>query len=161
MKNSSIYFCGFLVLTLLSVNPQASYATSMHHQQMQEISADAQIPELTLSASVDPSSGINLKLLINHYKLGAPGDIESSIYANGKRVLQGHGHLFINGIKIQRIYAEDIHIPQHLLILGENKILVSLNSHRHHNWTVSGETITSTITLTVSNTQQIHIHNPF
>ena len=158
MKNISSYFCGFLISALFFLKPQISYATSMHHHQTKEIAASSQVPVLALSASIDAKSGINLKLLIKHYQLGAPGDNAINIYTDGKHLLQGHAHLFINGIKIGRLYGKDIHIPQHLLSTGDNTILVSLNSHQHHNWTLLGEPITSTLSLTLSDRQQIRIH---
>ncbi len=159
MNNISIYTSAFLMSALVFLSPQASYATSMHHHQTREIAANTQIPVLTLSASIDANSGINLKLLIKDYQLGAPGDNETNIYVDGKPLIQGHAHLFINGVKIQRIYGQDLHVPQHLFSTGVNKILVSLNSHQHHNWTISGEPITSMLSLTLSDTQQIHIHS--
>ncbi len=129
----------FILLTACGMLSTHLHAKGMHEHQDREVSGYA-IPSVKLLLEQDPMDGINLHLDTENYVLNSPlSEKETAQY------LQGHAHLFLNGVKRFRLYGEDFHIPYAWLKEGENKIEVSLNSHMHENWTVKGKPIMDTV----------------
>ena len=106
---------------------------------------------LSLALTKDAMSGFNLTLHTRHYNLMPPRQnlsmdesMAASINADSGYV-EGHAHLYINGEKIQRIYGENVHLPEALFKQGTNSISVTLNNHGHMAWTMKGKKIVSTL----------------
>lgn len=59
--------------------------------------------------------------------------------------VEGHAHLYINGIKIQRVYGLDVHLPAEHFKEGINTVSVTLNNHGHMHWTAHDKKIVSTL----------------
>jgi hypothetical protein len=57
----------------------------------------------------------------------------------------GHGHLYVNGMKIARLYGSYFHIPD--LPPGEHEISVSLSSNDHSYYTINGKRIAAQVTV--------------
>jgi len=100
----------------------------------QEIPENLPVPTLALRLDKDVMTGYNLKIVTSNYEFRSPVDAGPEPYA----VLEGHAHLFINGIKIGRLYGPDVHLPGKLFRQGANQILVTLNSHGHGDWSRDG-----------------------
>ena len=64
----------------------------------------------------------------------------------------GHAHLYINGIKIQRIYGHNVHLPNKLFKAGINNISVTLNNHGHLYWTADDKKILATLYINEAQT---------
>jgi hypothetical protein len=47
--------------------------------------------------------------------------------------------------KIQRVYGENVHLPEALFKQGANSISVTLNNHGHMAWTMAGKKIIATL----------------
>ena len=59
---------------------------------------------------------------------------------NGRNVDNtGHAHLYVDGIKIARLYGSHFHIPD--LPVGDREISVTLSSNDHSYYRVDGERI--------------------
>ena len=56
-----------------------------------------------------------------------------------------NAHLYINGVKIQRIYGHALHLPANLFKSGINTVSVTLNNHGHMYWTAQGKKIVATL----------------
>ena len=124
--------------------------TAMHHHQTkQPVPKNAYTPSLTLQAVKDAMSGYNLILEIQKYQIGMPVENLKPILLEDKIVLQGHAHLYVNGVKIQRVYGRFVHIPKSVFKNGENSIRVTLNNHQHATWTMAGQIIESEISAMV------------
>ena len=86
--------------------------------------------------------------------LNDAGEIVPSIYARqaksaGLENVEGHGHahVYVNGVKLGRVYGAWHHIGA--LPLGENEVTVSLYANDHSALASDGVKITSTSTVIV------------
>lgn len=64
-------------------------------------------------------------------------------HENGK----GHGHLYLNGLKLQRMYSKNTTVGE--LPPGIHNITVTLNTNDHRAYAVDGKPVTASIELTV------------
>jgi hypothetical protein len=135
-----------ILLLILWISASASAANvEVHQHSAKEIDYNTPIPKVYLNAFKDALDGINVQIMTEDYVLNAPLDEDMCNQPTVNSVLQGHAHLFVNGIKRQRVYGKLIHVPKSWLRDGINQIAVSLNSHRHENWVVNGQTIVSSL----------------
>ena len=111
-----------------------------HHGTL-EIPAGQPVPTVNLVAHPDPVEGWNLEIQTTNFRF-APEQVNQ---ANSPGV--GHGHIYINGEKMSRIYGSWLHLPQ--LPSGRNEITVSLNANDHQALTHNGQKIESTVVVDV------------
>lgn len=140
------FLLGLLLLLPISalVHGQNLNAKPMDHEHsMVQVPAGKQIPGLSLALYRDPMSGFNLHLKTLRFSLEPPE------FAGGEEDerLEGHAHVFINGIKVARLYGAYLHLPEMLFKPGINQIMVSLNNHQHDTWTVGSKMILSTLVI--------------
>jgi len=114
--------------------------------------SNAPKPALSLSLTKDAMSGYNLHLQLARYQLMPPpeGVVSMSELMSATRdqetgFIEGHAHLYINGIKIQRVYGLDVHLPATHFKQGVNTVSVTLNNHGHMYWTVDEKKVVSTL----------------
>jgi hypothetical protein len=145
-------------------NVDKNNVTMMDHSHM-PIAAPEHAKPMALSLVLikDTMSGYNLTLKTQHYLLTPPPSgvsmqalMVASIDRQSK-LLAGHAHLYVNGEKIQRIYGQDVHLPQSLFKEGMNSISVTLNNHGHMYWTIDGKKVVSTLYID-SSTEQLIKH---
>ena len=147
-----------LILSAIQVvNVTAMASTEIHEHKALDIGEGTPIPKIELSAYRDPLDGVNIHVEIDNYLLNAPDLVAITADNKVDGVLQGHAHVFVNGIKRQRLYGKDVHIPQTWLKKGVNQVAVSLNSHRHENWMSGDHNIVSSVFLDLSK-QNIVLH---
>ncbi|WP_299496762.1 hypothetical protein [uncultured Shewanella sp.] len=160
MKNC-VYLCLTLLILGLSTPIQAKLASNAMATRMNmmdhshtpiEVPEATPIPALSLSLSKDIMTGYNVHLIIDNFSITPPpvdakGMDDLAITQVDKKtgILEGHAHLYINGIKTQRLYGQDVHISGNLLKQGINSISVTLNNHRHMYWTVSQQKVVATL----------------
>jgi len=135
-----------IIYTLLLIPAIALAANEMpmdmkHKHSPLELPESAYTPQLNISITADDMSGYNLNLDTSQFQLESPRNIGNT----PKGVVEGHGHLYVNGTKIQRIYGTDVHIPGKHFKKGMNQISVTLNSHDHRVWQKEGKAILSTV----------------
>ena len=136
-----------------------AFATPLeiHQHKSREIGKNTPIPKIELTVFRDTMDGVNVHVEVADYVLNAPDIATQSLTAeNG--VLQGHAHVFVNGVKRQRLYGSDIHIPDSWLKIGVNQVAVSLNSHQHENWVTDKQNIMGSIFIDLSK-ENIVLHN--
>lgn len=136
----------FLVLVLSLVAGAASAGGEGHthghsHGHMREAPADTPAPELALEAIVDPGDGYNLRLMVENFTFSP----ERTGIAT--EAVEGHAHLYVNDVKIGRVYGAWLHLPDKLLMPGDNQVRVSLNDNTHRAWTIGGEPIQAILVL--------------
>jgi hypothetical protein len=116
-----------------------------------EVPAHAKQPQLSLNLSKDTVDGFNLQLLIEHFVLGAPPPdlsqegLMTLAVDQGSGLAIGHGHLYVNGHKHQRLYGNNVHLPSRLFLGGVNQITVTLNNHGHRYWSFGGRQVLATL----------------
>jgi len=115
------------------------------HNNKREISENTAIPQLSLSLFKDTSNGYNLYLSLVNYQIQPPELSQIKGVLNAP--LEGHAHLYINGIKIGRLYGVYYHLPEKMFNAGVNNIKVTLNSHDHAVWTVQDKDVLSSLMI--------------
>lgn len=84
------------------------------------------VPQIDLDLTKDPKSGHNLRI-------SAPGFTFTPEAVNGEAVPgQGHGHLYINNIRVSRVYSDWIHLTT--VPDGEVVVRLTLNADDHRLW---------------------------
>lgn len=115
-----------------------------HHTTVKEVSKDLPIPTLAIEVLEDPVDGWNLHAEITNFRLSPEN--ASTVDMPG----EGHMHLYIDGVKVARLYSSWYHISE--LTPGERIIRVSLQSNDHAELAVDGEVISDSQVLIVSGT---------
>lgn len=116
-----------------------SAAMTAHAHPLRDVSPDAPAPSVTHLVFPDAVDGYNLQILTQNFDF-KPASINREPVAN-----QGHGHLYINGEKIARLYGPWFHIPAALLKPGVNEVRVTLNANDHSVWSREGQPIASSV----------------
>ena len=154
------------VLTLASsiapVQAAPASGAMMDHSHIPvEVPAEVATPSLSLSVSRDWMAGLNLELHVADYELRPPPSgldmaalMQPSINTE-TGLAEGHAHLYINGLKVQRIYGPNVHLPEALFKPGLNQINVSINNHGHMYWTADGRQIMATLFINLDNDELI------
>ncbi len=91
------------------------------------------LPSLTLSVIKDAKAGYNVHVTTANFRF-AP-EHASSAHVMG----EGHAHIYVDGVKINRLYGEWYHIPE--LHPGEHVVSVALSTNDHRFYTRGGEHI--------------------
>jgi hypothetical protein len=121
---------------------QAMPACHVGHQHpMLEVPEDLPAPTLAVTIAADAKTGWNLHLETTEFRF-AP-EHASQDHQPG----EGHAHLYIDGVKIARVYGPWYHIAS--LSPGEHVILVTLNANSHDDLAVDGKIISAEQTIVV------------
>ncbi|MFZ4641538.1 MAG: hypothetical protein ACOYMP_14235 [Nodosilinea sp.] len=111
-----------------------------HHGTLEILPGQA-VPTLNLVVHTDALRGWNLEIQTTHFRF-APEQVNQ---ANQPNV--GHGHLYINGEKIGRVYGPWVHLVD--LPPGRHQITVSLNANQHQTLTHQGQPVAATVEIVV------------
>ena len=153
-----LLFASLTLGTIQMVNIVAVASTEIHQHKALDIGVDTPIPKIELTAYRDATDGVNIHVEIDNYILNAPDLAVDTPDNKVAGILQGHAHVFVIGIKRQRLYGNDLHVPQSWLIEGVNQVAVSLNSHQHENWMSGDHNIVGSIFLDLSKEPMV-LHN--
>ena len=115
-----------------------SLETFAHHPG-HKIEANKPYPIVNLEIYEDNIDGYNLFIKLENFIL-APMDVGKKNESNS-----GHIHLYVNDIKIGRVYSNWFHIPGRYFNLKENIIRITLNSNLHDSFVINGNPIESKI----------------
>jgi hypothetical protein len=145
-----------LFFSLVWLIPMVGLAHGNHdhhsHHQHGQIEADRPMT-VRLEVSPDPMSGYNLTIHTEHFTW-APQRASTEHFAG-----EGHAHLYINDVKIGRLYGAHHHIADYLLTDDENEITVTLNSNTHEDYTVDGVVVADTTVIVHQTGRHQHSHN--
>lgn len=130
--------------------------TEVHDHKSREVTSPL-IPKVAVNLFRDEMDGVNVHIELQNYVLNAPTQENISRLKSEGGTTLGHAHLFINGVKHQRIYAQHFHISEKWLKKGVNQIAISLNSHQHENWQHNNQTIVGTVFFDL-NAPQLVLH---
>ena len=115
-----------------------SLETFAHHPG-HKIEANKPYPSVNLEIYEDNMDGYNLFIKLENFIL-TPMDVGKKNKSNS-----GHIHLYVNDIKIGRVYSNWFHIPGRYFNLKENIIRITLNSNLHDSFAINGNLIESEI----------------
>ncbi|MEL6452353.1 MAG: hypothetical protein AAFQ19_13940 [Pseudomonadota bacterium] len=97
-------------------------------------------PQVAIAVEQDPVNGWNVTVTTENFRF-------TPELVNGEHVDNtGHAHLYIDGVKIARLYGPHFHIPR--LPAGDHEISVNLSSNDHSYYMVNGNWITARTTVT-------------
>lgn len=133
------------VLAFAVIAANSNAATTEIHQHKSLDIGDMPVPKIQLSVFRDAIDGVNVNVKVQNYLLNAPDTVVMD-----SEVLQGHAHVFVNGLKKQRLYGDNIHIPKEWLQKGVNQIAISLNSHQHENWVKDNSNIVGSVFINLA-----------
>lgn len=115
-----------------------------HSHGMLMVPAGQPIPEVTVDIFPDSVAGWNLQVQTANWTF-APEAVNTA-----SNLTEGHGHLYINGEKVTRIYGEWYHIPS--LPPGEHVVTVGLNANGHEMLMYEGAPIEASVMVIVPET---------
>ncbi len=116
--------------------------TSSHdHASAVNLPAGADAPGLDIKLTKDPKAGWNLQVIPQNFRF-AP-EHASTADVDG----EGHAHVYINGIKLGRLYGNWLHIGE--LPKGAVEVKVSLNANSHSALTVDNAPVEASVTIQV------------
>ena len=119
----------------------ASHDHRGHSHGTLELADKDQVPTVTLAVLKDSMSGWNAKVDVRHFRF-APENA-SQDHVAGK----GHGHLYVDGVKINRLYGDWYHLGK--LTAGSHTVMVSLSSNDHRDLTRNGQVISDSVRIQV------------
>ena len=103
------------------------------HHPGNKIDAEKPYPLINLEIIKDKVDGYNLYIDLEHFTLN-PSQIGTENQSN-----MGYLQLFINDIKITRVYSNWVHVPQRFFNLKDNFIKITFNSNLYDEFTIEGE----------------------
>lgn len=140
---------GALIAFLIVREPSADttrespvMTTGSHTHALLEIDQSLPRPGVRLEVFPDAVSGLNLHLVTTSFTF------TPELVNTAPRPNEGHAHVFVNGVKVGRVYGDWYHLDGALLTTGSNLIEVTLNANDHAEWTAGGEHITAAVTVT-------------
>ncbi len=113
-----------------------------------EVSAE-NAPSVMIHPSQDKNGGWNIHFMTQNFKFTPENAGAEDV------VGEGHGHIYLNGTKIGRVYGNWIHLS---VPKGKNKVKITLNTNTHKDYAVNGEVIGAEMELDESRevSQQHH-----
>lgn len=112
---------------------------SDHQHPPRNVTADAPIPSVSHLVFPDVMGGYNVQILPRNFTF-TPAAINREVRGN-----EGHAHIYVNGVKIARVYGSWFHLPSTLFQPGDNEVHVTLNANDHSEWAINNEPISSTV----------------
>jgi hypothetical protein len=103
------------------------------------------VPSVTLEVITDASSGWNLRFWTRFFDF-APQN------ASTEHVLyQGHAHLYVDGVKVTRIYGDWYHLTG--LTAGDHEVRIDLSTNDHRDYAMNGVTVSDSFIIHVTEDQ--------
>ncbi|WP_088242555.1 hypothetical protein [Calothrix rhizosoleniae] len=143
LKKFFVITSGFTCLSLLGVGSYGIADKMNHHHNHHnhshksiEIPTGQAVPSVDLVVYKDTKKGWNLQAKVTNFKF-APENVNKD-----DKPGEGHGHLYINGKKITRIYSSWYYLAS--LPPGKNKVTIRLNANKHNPLAHNGKLIEDT-----------------
>ncbi|MEL7114807.1 MAG: hypothetical protein AAGP08_04310 [Pseudomonadota bacterium] len=124
----------------VSTRARISNAT-MDHTQRHEVPEDAPHPSVAIEATAT-DSGWEVAVDVENFTFsqdGVDGPHEPGV---------GHGHLYLNGLKLQRLYSTTASVGA--LPPGQYQLKLTLNTNDHRAYSVAGDVVEAVTILTVN-----------
>jgi hypothetical protein len=103
------------------------------HHPGNKIDAEKPYPLINLEIIKDKVDGYNLYIDLENFTLN-PSQIGIENQPN-----MGYLQLFVNDIKITRVYSNWVHVPQRFFNLKDNFIKITFNSNLYDEFTIEGK----------------------
>lgn len=137
------YFGPLSRARLTNTSP-APEMTSMHAHEPIDVRAWQQEPRVSVVATADSLSGVNLHVVAEHFRF-APEHVNTAPVEG-----EGHAHVYIDGVKWGRLYGEWLHLPKETFkTAGEHQIRVTLNANDHSDLALNGVVVATSTKVVV------------
>lgn len=113
-------------------------AMAHDHATAVDLPSGPDAPRVAIRLHKDPMSGWNLQVLPQNFRF-APQKASAENVPG-----EGHAHVYVNGEKLARLYAEWVHLPS---LPAGAVVKVSLNTNNHSALTVEGQPVEATTTV--------------
>ena len=114
------------------------------------VAAGAPAPSVDVVVHADPGGGYNVQLITSNFQFTGPF-VNTAPVAN-----EGHGHLFVDGEQVARLYSDWFFIGD--LHEGLHEIRATLNANNHLPWAVDGEIVQAVAILSIEAESDEHGH---
>jgi hypothetical protein len=104
----------------------------------------ATAPTVDVKVLEDPMGGWNLRVDTGNFRW-APENVSTDAVPG-----EGHGHVFMDGKKIARLYGPWFYVSPSSMTKGKHTFTVSLNANDHTAYAIKDVQITDSVTLTSS-----------
>jgi hypothetical protein len=130
-----------LAAEMLFVVPEHDHVDHAHGE-MGSVAFAGPAPTLGIEVVLDPKSGFNAFITVD-------GMVLSAEHASGEPVDgEGHLHLYVDGVKLGRLYGTATHIPA--LPDGEVDVSIAAYSNDHRPYEVDGVAVVASTRVVVS-----------
>lgn len=130
--------------TAISVdNPNAKMDHSMHGANaIFEINDEQNPPEIIMTLVQNNNKNWQVEIKTTNFEFFEP-IVEPLVHKDG----QGHGHLYLNGLKLQRMYTGTAIIGA--LPVGQHTVSATLNTNDHKAYSIGGKPLSSEVVIEV------------
>ena len=112
------------------------------HETVYEVPENEPVPSIAMTITPDTTNtSFNVQLETTNFTF-TPENVNGDHEAG-----EGHAHLYVDGVKIARMYSPWFHIGE--LETGTHTITATLNTNDHQVYSSSGSEISTTQTITV------------
>ncbi|MBP7741418.1 MAG: peptidoglycan-binding protein [Candidatus Pacebacteria bacterium] len=133
-------YLGVLTRAALIAQMHADVAEVAHMHKEIDISSWSKVPSVSIVLHEDAMGGWNLEVRPTNF-IFAPEHVNGAVVAN-----EGHTHVYINGVKITRLYGPWMYLAPTLFKKGENTVRVTLNANDHSDLELGGELVEASAT---------------
>ncbi len=121
---------------------QAQHPASAQHGGMFMVPEGEPAPSIQLSAIPD-TENVGWQIMANVTNF----EFDKASVDGKHKPGTGHGHIYLNGMKLGRVFEADTHIG--LLPKGKHLVRVTLNTNNHKTYMVAGKPVSDTIEIIV------------
>jgi hypothetical protein len=132
----------FSTVDLMSHSNPAVAPTGHAHDHPQREVASELVPTVSVRALPDTKDGFNLQIETTNFSW-SPERVNGVVLEN-----EGHAHVYVNDVKVARVYGPWFHLPSELVAPGPNRIMVTLNANDHSEWIHNGEHVMAVTEVT-------------
>ena len=136
----AFFMLGYVIADQSKSNATStSTKTNMAHSRL-DVAAGQPQPQITnLIASKDPKLGWNITIETNDFEFTPQN-------ANQKHSPgQGHAHLYVDGIKVTRVYSNYYYLNGYND--GIHELTITLNTNDHKDYFVNGQQVSKTVKM--------------
>ena len=127
--------------SIACLDESTSASSGGHTHNMKMLGEDDTIPTIGIEAIEDSVSGFNVHITVTDFTF-AP-ESAGMEHIDG----EGHAHLYVDGVKIGRVYSDWVYVGN--LGAGLHEIKISLNSNMHETLMVDGQEIAASTVIVV------------
>lgn len=132
---------GKSVTTPMSME-KSSPVMDMHKHSQIDISSWIAKPTVAIQMHPDSMGGWNLEITTTNFTF-TPQNVNEAVVPN-----QGHAHIYIDGVKIARVYSNWYNVPASIPAThGTHQVRVTLNANDHSEMIYKGSTIQAITTI--------------